>query len=100
MTTEEKILLTLSFAALAAIVVFKKPVTADAPLNPIADVGSSILPSQLNSGSGPAYLVANASPWAFSPPVQNILPTLSAGSQNQLPQRNVGAPIINSCLGC
>lgn len=46
---------------------------------PDAKVEASNVPADNNDAEGRAYLMANTSPWAFAPPVNNYLPAMVAG---------------------
>lgn len=92
MSREEKILLGLAIAALAAIVIFQRgsmsrdpggggePVAADT--SPVIQVGDSFTPANSSMTKGPAYLTYNA-PFMFAPPISNFLPSITAGQGSQ-----------------
>lgn len=79
MTQEETTFVGIAVLALAALVIYdvrskNAAVTTDAPpLDPI----------QAMQTSGPQYLLYNQ-PWAFSPPVGNVLPSVTAGQIGQV----------------
>lgn len=84
-------------ATLAAFIIWNYlPAQATAAEIPADDIGGDVqmefnVPTPRNTSLGPAYLVAN-SPFMFSPPVQNILPTITAGQIGEVAgQFNNGA---------
>lgn len=90
MSTEEKVILGLVFAALAAVIIFqRKELPQDKPTASVADIGTSLTPSNADMANGPAYLVANA-PWFFMPPVNMALPTVTVGQGAQTVENPLG----------
>lgn len=92
MTTEEKVMIGVALAALLAVVAFSqfppsgvyKP-GEDVEAENMSDIYMSNTPQTADMTAGPAYLMYNQ-PWAFAPPVANILPTRSMGQIGQTTQ--------------
>lgn len=85
MQTDEKILLVVAAVALVAVIIFQRKPDAppvDRPVSTPADLGMSFTPATADVVNGPAYLVANA-PYQFMPPIDNWLPTITAGQGSQ-----------------
>lgn len=104
MTKEEKIILGLALVALVGIVVFQYPKTetivaaVEMPRDPLGTVGESLTPTNTGVGKTPAYLGYNL-PWAFSPPVSNVLPSQTVGQVGQVTNAagNFADPYAPSC---
>lgn len=73
--TERAILLVLCLAVIAWLVMHLRPIPAQDAIVEAAGPDTSM-------AEGPNYLIYNM-PWAFSPPVGNILPQRSAGLLGQ-----------------
>lgn len=87
MKFDEKILWAVGALVLVALVIFHrppKPGEAPESASPVADVGESFTPYNTNMTKGPAYLTYNQ-PWAFHPPIGNILPTMANGEGSVKP---------------
>ncbi len=82
MSNEEKIWLGLAFVGLVAVLLFQRSPIAGNITTAVADVGMSLTPDNTSLTRGPSYLVYN-SPWAFSPPTGNFLPSITAGQIGQ-----------------
>ena len=88
MDKQEKNLLGLAIAALAAVVIFqRRPAVAEvsppqADTVPVIQVGDSFTPANSSMVKGPAYLTYNA-PFMFAPPISNFLPSITAGQGSQ-----------------
>lgn len=86
MEKDEKILLVFAGAALVAVILWKAtgnmrlPNALDLETGgmPIQAAGVSQDPTPQGAAVGPLYLTYNA-PWAFAPPVGNIVPTATSG---------------------
>lgn len=103
MTNEEKIILGVAAVALAAVVIYQRPLVA-APIiehDPVAD-NVSLTPYNDSVTKGPSYMAYN-SPFAFAPPISNFLPSITAGQAGQTintPTDFAGfSPYVGSC-GC
>lgn len=93
-------LLWFAVAALAVIVLWEiqRPVAASitAPtVDPASPTDSIILTPENSSGTD--YLTYNT-PWAFAPPVQNVLPTTTIGQVGQVAGQ--GPSPESSCFTC
>jgi hypothetical protein len=88
MKFDEKILWAIGALVLVTLVIFhRQPKPGEAPefVSPVDMIGESFTPFNTNMTRGPAYLMYNQ-PWAFAPPVGNVLPTITIGQQGQTVQ--------------
>lgn len=86
MTKDEKITLVIVGLLLAAVIIWRKPIV-EAIIAPeeqpvIDEIGISQNPGNSSMTKGREYLVYNL-PYAFSPPIGNFLPSITAGQGNQ-----------------
>lgn len=83
MGRDEKLMLVLGAVALAAVIIWRsKPDNTPVPTDSVAQTGMSLTPDTANMTEGPAYLMSNR-PYAFLPPINMYLPTVTAGQGNQ-----------------
>lgn len=62
----------------------RAPLSSAETMSGKVDVSNT--PENSDASEGRAYLMANQSPWAFAPPVNNYLPGMVAGGQSVLIQ--------------
>lgn len=79
MTREETTFVGIALLGLAALVIYDVR-TKNAVATPDAP---TLDPLQAMQSTGPAYLIYNQ-PWAFSPPVGNVLPAVTSGQAGQV----------------
>lgn len=81
MNRDEKVIMVLVAVALAAVIIWRgKP--DNAMPDAVAETGLSLTPETADMTSGPSYLQSNRA-YAFLPPVNMFLPTVTAGQGNQ-----------------
>jgi len=87
MTKDEKILIAVSALIVVVVIIWRKPIVAVVTgdyteVNPADSIGVSQTTQNSSLTRGPAYLMYNQ-PYAFSPPVGNFLPSITAGQVGQ-----------------
>ena len=77
MTTDKIVLWLLGIGLIALLLGnWKRLAFVSAAENASAPVDTSNVPTVQNVERGPEYLIYNQGPWAFSPPVNNFLPSM------------------------
>lgn len=105
MNPDERILLLIAGAGLAAVVLWRvseplrvSPLTVETGGTPIQAAGYSQVPSPAQLANGPDYLIANA-PWAYNPAIGNVVPTITVGQAGQVENNPPNFNYASDC-GC